>query len=71
MTNFFEFRDAVVMTLCSLIFTLPISLVFFEQLSIISPVANVLAAAAIPPAMLFGFLSIIIFPLHEGIATGI
>ncbi|HBY75402.1 TPA: hypothetical protein DEG21_06230 [Patescibacteria group bacterium] len=53
MPNKFEIKEALVLTLCSVIFTLPIIVVNFGQLSIISPISNILVTFAIPLSMLF------------------
>jgi len=59
--NIFEIRNAISLTFSALIFTLPIMIFNFWQLSIISPISNVLVIWTIPLAMLFWFLSIIIY----------
>jgi competence protein ComEC len=59
-------REAFVMTMSALSFTLPIMLFNFGQISILAPLSNVLVTFSIPIAMLLWFLSIIfylIFPL--------
>ena len=58
-------KDSLVITLSALVFTIPIILVNFGQMSIISPLSNVLVAPAIPLSMLFWFLSIITYNIHE------
>lgn len=69
--NILELRSALVMTMSSMAFTLPISIVYFERFSIISPLANILAGAAIPPAMLFGFLSVIAHSISTTVGVGL
>ena len=55
--TFLALREALQMTLAAQITAVPIIVFYFHQLSLISPLANVLAAPAVPLAMLFGFLS--------------
>lgn len=52
-------REAFVLTLSALSFTLPIMIFNFGQISLFSPIANIAVAWTIPLAMLLGFLSII------------
>lgn len=59
--NIFEIRNALSLTFSALVFTLPIMIFNFWQLSIISPISNILVMWTIPLAMLFWFLSIIIY----------
>ncbi len=59
-------REAFVLTLSALTFTIPIMLLNFGQVSVLSPFANVAVTWTIPIAMLLWFLSIIaylIFPI--------
>lgn len=61
----FGIREAIVMTLSAQVMALPIIVYNFERLSLIAPISNLLVAFAIPPAMLFGFVAVIlsfIFP---------
>ncbi|OGK20489.1 hypothetical protein A3C23_00410 [Candidatus Roizmanbacteria bacterium RIFCSPHIGHO2_02_FULL_37_13b] len=44
-------------TLAAQIFTVPMIFIYFHQLSLISPIANVLISFLIPPLMVFGFLT--------------
>ena len=53
-------REGIAMTLSAQIFALPIILLNFERLSIISPLANLLIVPFIPFAMLFGFAAVIL-----------
>lgn len=55
--KFFEIRASLAATLSAQIFVLPLLIYYFDQLSIVAPVANVLILPIIPWAMLFGFLS--------------
>ena len=52
-------REAFLLTLAAQIATLPLILFHFGRLSWISPLANVLAAPFLVPAMLFGALSLV------------
>ena len=49
-------REALQMTVAAQISTAPLILFLFGRVSLISPIANVLVAPAIPFAMLFGFV---------------
>lgn len=62
--NFFEIRTAVSITFAALVFTLPIMIFGFWQLSIISPLTNLLVSWSIPLAMLFWFLSVIWYLIY-------
>ncbi|PIR96793.1 MAG: hypothetical protein COT91_04810 [Candidatus Doudnabacteria bacterium CG10_big_fil_rev_8_21_14_0_10_41_10] len=55
--EFFEIRSSLAATLSAQIFVLPLLIYYFDQLSIVSPIVNVLILPIIPWAMLFGFLS--------------
>ena len=59
--NIFEIRSAISITLSALVFTLPVMIFSFWQLSIISPISNLLISWSIPLAMLFWFLSVILY----------
>lgn len=61
--NIFEIKTAFCLTISAMIFTLPIMLFNFGQVSIISPLSNLLVIWTIPIAMLFWFLSIILYYL--------
>ena len=65
----FGVREAITMTLAAQVMALPIIVYNFERLSLIAPFSNLLVAFAIPPAMLFGFvavvLSFVLFPLAQ------
>ncbi len=54
------FREAIVMTMSAQVMALPIIIYNFERLSLIAPLANLLVAFAIPPAMMFGFAAVVI-----------
>jgi competence protein ComEC len=45
------------LTLAAQIFTVPIIFFYFKQISLISPLANLLVAETVPPLMVFGFLT--------------
>ncbi|MBN1258826.1 ComEC family competence protein [Candidatus Peregrinibacteria bacterium] len=51
-------REAIVMTMSAQVMALPIIIYSFERLSLIAPLANLLVAFAIPPAMMFGFAAV-------------
>ncbi|MDD2487582.1 MAG: ComEC/Rec2 family competence protein [Candidatus Gracilibacteria bacterium] len=70
--EFLSIKESLIMTSSALIFTIPIMLVNFGQLSIISPLSNILVAPAIPLSMLFGFLSVLFYmiSIKIGIALG-
>ena len=65
----FGAREAIQMTISAQVMALPIIVYNFERLSMVSPIANLLVAFALPPAMLFGFIAVIIsfvfFPLAQ------
>ncbi|MBI5123226.1 ComEC/Rec2 family competence protein [Candidatus Roizmanbacteria bacterium] len=48
------------LTLAAQVFTAPIIFFYFKQVSLISPLANLLVAETIPPLMVFGFLTAIL-----------
>ena len=47
-------------SLAAQIFTVPIIFIYFKQISFISPLSNLIVAPAIPPLMIFGFLTAIL-----------
>lgn len=47
------------LTLAAQIFTTPIIFFYFKQISLISPLSNLLVAETIPPLMVFGFITAI------------
>lgn len=57
--SFFALKESLILTLSALIFTIPLSLFYFWQMSLIAPVSNLLVAPTIPFIMLFWFLSIL------------
>lgn len=48
------------LTFAAQVFTVPIIFVYFKQVSLISPIANLLVTETIPPLMVFGFLTAIL-----------
>ncbi|KKP62905.1 MAG: internalization-related competence protein ComEC/Rec2 protein [Candidatus Roizmanbacteria bacterium GW2011_GWC2_34_23] len=48
------------LTFAAQVFTVPIIFFYFKQVSLISPLANLLVAETIPPLMVFGFLTAIL-----------
>lgn len=59
--DFLEIKTAFTLTLAAMTTTLPIMIFNFGQLSILSPLANIAVTWTIPIAMIFGFLSIIVY----------
>ena len=57
-------REAFVLTMSALVFTLPIMLFNFWQVSILSPLANVAVTWTIPIAMLLWFISILAYIIN-------
>lgn len=57
--NKFAIRESLLMTFSAQVTAVPLIVFYFARLSLISPLANVLVAPAIPLAMLLGALSII------------
>ncbi len=55
----FAIRESIVLTLAAQVTALPIIIFNFERLSLISPIANLLVAFALPPAMFFGFVAVL------------
>ncbi|MBW7954719.1 ComEC/Rec2 family competence protein [Candidatus Gracilibacteria bacterium] len=53
-------KESFILTLSAMMTTLPIMLFNFGQVSIFSPIANMLVGGMIPFTMLFGFLTIIL-----------
>jgi competence protein ComEC len=58
--NFLEIKTAFTLTLSALVFTLPIMIFNFGQVSILAPFSNIAVTWTIPLAMIFGFLSILV-----------
>ncbi|MDD5769514.1 MAG: ComEC/Rec2 family competence protein [Candidatus Gracilibacteria bacterium] len=57
--SFFAIKDSFVLTMSALTTTLPIMIFNFGQISILSPISNLLVGGIIPFTMFFGFLSIL------------
>lgn len=53
-------KREIVTTLSAQIFTTPIIFVYFSQISLISPIGNLLVSFLIPPLMVFGFITVIL-----------
>jgi competence protein ComEC len=68
-SNTLGVREALTMTIAAQVFAMPWVVFQFGNLSLISPLANILVAPLIPFAMLFGFLgtviSFVFFPLGQ------
>lgn len=62
-------REALTMTIAAQLFAVPLVVVLFGELSLVSPLANVLVAPVLPFAMLIGVLglgiSVVWFPLGQ------
>lgn len=63
-----EVGDSLRLTLSAQAFTLPIILIYFKQISLIAPVANVLIFWAITPIMVLGFIFALVGFLLPGVA---
>ena len=59
--SLFAIREALVLTFAAMVFTLPIMIFNFGQLSIMSPFANIAVTWTIPISMALGFISIIFY----------
>ena len=68
MPTSFAIKEAFVLTMSALVFTLPIMLFNFGQISILAPISNVLVTWTIPIAMLLWFLSIILYLINPFLA---
>ena len=60
----FAIQESFVLTLSAFVFTIPIMMFNFGQVSILAPIANMLVAWSIPFAMLFWFLSILAYIIN-------
>ena len=70
--RWFGLREALAMCFAAMVFTLPILMINFGQISLVSPLANVAVVPLIPLVMLGGFLSIVVglsFP-YLGVLIG-
>lgn len=59
--EFMSIREAFVLTMAALSFTLPIMIFNFGQVSILAPIANIAVTWTIPIAMLLWFISVITY----------
>lgn len=62
--NILEIKTAFTLTLSALSFTLPIMILNFGQMSILAPFSNIAITWTVPIAMLFGFISIIVYLVY-------
>lgn len=58
-------KEELRITMAAQLFTVPIILYHFHQISIISPVSNMLVSFIIPPLMVFGFIMILLGSIHS------
>ena len=69
----FGIRDGLQVTLAAQLFTAPWIILLFQRLSLIAPISNITVLPLIPPAMLLGFVSVMISfisaPLGQRLAT--
>lgn len=63
----FAIKEAFILTLASLSFTIPIMVFNFWQISLLAPIANIAVTWSIPIAMLLWFLSILWYMIHPSI----
>lgn len=64
----FGIRDSLQMTISAQLFAVPLIVILFERLSVIAPIANLLAAPMIPSAMFFGFFATLLGFVSEPVA---
>lgn len=57
-------KEDLHISLAAQVFTVPIIFIYFKQISLISPIANLLTAWIIPPLMIFGFMTAILGKLN-------
>ena len=57
--DIFEIRESFSLTIAAQITTLPLLIYYFHNISIVSPIANVIVGPFLPWAMLFGFFELI------------
>jgi len=69
--NFLEIKTAFCLTLSALVFTLPIMIFNFWQVSILAPLANIAVSWTIPIAMSLWFLSVIVYFVYSTIGIHI
>ncbi len=70
--NKFAIRESLLLTLSAQITAVPLIVFYFDRLSLVSPLANILVAPAIPLAMLLGLIAVIIGAIYlpAGILVG-
>jgi len=70
--NKFAIRESLLLTLSAQITAVPLIVFYFDRLSLISPLANILVAPAIPLAMLSGFVAVVVGAIYlpAGILIG-
>lgn len=70
--KWFGLRESLAMCLAAMVFTLPILMANFGQISVISPLANIATVPLIPLILLIGFMSMIgaLFSSSLGILLG-
>lgn len=56
--NKFAIRESLLLTLSAQVTAVPLIVFYFDRLSIVAPLANLLVAPAIPLAMLLGFIAV-------------
>ena len=56
--NKFAIRESLLMTMSAQITAVPLIVFYFDRLSLVSPLANILVAPAIPLAMMVGFIAV-------------
>lgn len=57
-------REAFILTMSAFVFTLPIMMFNFGQVSLIAPISNIAVAWTMPFAMAFGFISILAYFIY-------
>jgi competence protein ComEC len=62
--NKFAIRESLLLTISAQITAVPLIVFYFDRLSLISPLANVLVAPAIPLAMLTGFIAVVVGAIY-------
>ncbi len=69
----FAMRDSLTLTLAAQVTAVPLIVLYFNQFSIVAPLANILVAPAIPLAMLTGFAAVLVgfIYLPAGILLGL
>lgn len=67
-TNVFALKQTLILTFSALIFTIPISIFYFWQMSIIALISNLIVAPTIPIIMLFWWVSIFVNLVYEPVS---